>query len=501
MRSTAAGESDTAGASFASDGVAPVTCVGTLPVRAWRQRLVNLTMVFSDAVLALFIWGVVCLVEIFWAPGYLSGIGVASIAPITLVWVGLRATQGLYPGYGLNEAEELRRQTYALLATLAFAAVFILAFQIGDTISRLMVGFVFLGFLLLSPLVRHFVKWRMMKHGVWGKPVIIVGTGEPGTRVEELLKKEWTLGYKPVAVFGGQSTGRLAAVEEGEKGMPHGAVLGEAVSFGRKQRVDTVFLTVPHVPWEYLANLASAHFRSVVIIPDPAGVTSPVVVAPGFAGTLGAENRLRLPDPAVQRAKRALDLALTVCGGLFVLPFFLVLSGLVWVESRGGPVFYNAPRMGRDGRLFACVKFRTMVPDAEDVLRRMLEEDPEAREEYRKYHKLRDDPRVTNVGRFLRKTSLDELPQLWNVLRGEMSLVGPRPYLPRESAELGMVQGEILRVHPGITGLWQVGGRNGISFEERVRTDAHYVRNWSMWLDLVLLVRTVRCVLGGRGAC
>ena len=156
--------------------------------------------------------------------------------------------------------------------------------------------------------------------------------------------------------------------------------------------------------------------------------------------------------------------------------------------------------LGRDGKLFSCLKFRTMVPDAEAALQRLLAEDPQAREEYAKYHKLREDPRVTRVGRFLRKTSLDELPQLWNVLRGEMSLVGPRPYLPRESEDIGVTQSDILRVYPGITGPWQVNGRNHASFDERVRMDAHYVRDWSVWLDIVLLARTVRTLVSDRGA-
>jgi lipopolysaccharide/colanic/teichoic acid biosynthesis glycosyltransferase len=141
-----------------------------------------------------------------------------------------------------------------------------------------------------------------------------------------------------------------------------------------------------------------------------------------------------------------------------------------------------------------------MVPDAESLLHELLAENEEAREEYLKYHKLRHDPRVTRVGRFLRKTSLDELPQLWNVLRGEMSLVGPRPYLPRESADIGVTQDEILRVTPGITGPWQVAGRNRSAFEERVEMDVSYVSDWSVWLDLVLLVRTSACVLFSRGA-
>jgi undecaprenyl-phosphate galactose phosphotransferase len=141
-----------------------------------------------------------------------------------------------------------------------------------------------------------------------------------------------------------------------------------------------------------------------------------------------------------------------------------------------------------------------MVPDAETLLQRMLAEDEELREQYLTYHKLRYDPRVTRIGRFLRKTSLDELPQLWNVLRGEMSLVGPRPYLPRESDDIGTVYDEILRVTPGMTGPWQVSGRNHASFSERVRMDDYYVRDWSMWLDFILLARTLMGLVFGRNA-
>jgi Undecaprenyl-phosphate galactose phosphotransferase WbaP len=280
-------------------------------------------------------------------------------------------------------------------------------------------------------------------------------------------------------------------------------VLDGAVSLKCKHGVDTLFLVMPHLSREYLTNLAnfaSIHFQNVVIIPDLAGVTSSAAVARDFGGTLGVEIRHSLLNPTVRRVKRTLDLMATVFLGLLILPLLLLLSGLILLESRGGPVFYRAPRMGRNGRMFPCIKFRTMVPDAETALQRMLEENPEACEEYRKYHKLRDDPRITKVGRFLRRTSFDELPQLWNVLRGEMSLVGPRPYLPRESAEIGATQSEILRVYPGITGPWQISGRNHTSFEERVEIDAYYVRNWSIWLDLVILGRTAKALVVDRKA-
>jgi Undecaprenyl-phosphate galactose phosphotransferase WbaP len=246
-------------------------------------------------------------------------------------------------------------------------------------------------------------------------------------------------------------------------------------------------------------KLASYSFRHVVVIPNLDGITNSGVVARDFAGTFGLEIKYNLLDPWAQRFKRASDVAATVVGGVLIFPLILVLSLLVWAESRG-PVFYTDLRMGRDGKLFPCVKFRTMVTDAETVLQRILAEDDEMREEYLKYHKLRNDPRTTSVGRFLRKTSLDELPQLWNVLRGDMSLVGPRPYLPRESEDIGAAHDEIRRVTPGITGPWQVSGRNHTSFGERVRMDAYYVRDWSVWLDLVLLARTLGCLLLRRDA-
>jgi lipopolysaccharide/colanic/teichoic acid biosynthesis glycosyltransferase len=188
-----------------------------------------------------------------------------------------------------------------------------------------------------------------------------------------------------------------------------------------------------------------------------------------------------------------------VVGGALVLPLLLGIALLVWAES-GRPIFYTDWRMGKGGVPFPCIKFRTMVPGAEAVLEFMLAEDSCLREEYVKYHKLRLDPRVTRVGGFLRRTSLDELPQLWNVLRGEMSLVGPRPYLPRESGDIGDARDEILRVPPGVTGPWQVFRRNQAFFTDRVEMDIYYVRDWSVWLDLVLLARTVRALVVDREA-
>jgi Undecaprenyl-phosphate galactose phosphotransferase WbaP len=462
------------------------------------RLLVPVVLVSWDILLALTLWQAAFVLRSLWGHGPLSVFALASVVPNVVVWVGLRAALGLYPGYGLGQVEELRRQTFALFATTTITMVFAFASQVSDSLSRVLLFAWTLGLLLLAPVTRYFIKRAMMRVGLWGKPVVVLGAREAGAHLLRVLRRDWQLGFKPVAVF----DNRVAPAGGTLEGVPYGGTLTDAVALARVHEIDTAIFAMPHTQREHLAKfveLTRPTFRQIVVIPDLAGITNSAVVARDLCGTFGVEVKHNLLDPWAQRSKRVLDIMVTVLGGFLILPLILILCLLVWIESRG-PIFYADKRMGRDGTPFSCVKFRTMVPDAESLLQRMLADDDEIREEYFKYHKLRDDPRVTYIGRFLRKTSLDELPQLWNVLRGEMSLVGPRPYLPRESADIGATQREILRVAPGITGPWQVAGRNHTSFGERVRMDACYVRDWSIWLDLVLLARTVRCLLLSRDA-
>jgi len=180
-------------------------------------------------------------------------------------------------------------------------------------------------------------------------------------------------------------------------------------------------------------------------------------------------------------------------------PALLAITLLVW-QAGGSPIFFGHWRVGRDGRLFRCLKFRTMRVDAEQALARLLATDPAARAEWQRDQKLAHDPRITPIGRILRKTSLDELPQLLNVLRGDMCFVGPRPVTPAELMRYGAVRWHYVSVTPGITGLWQVSGRNRTTYDERVALDKHYVETRSLWGDLRILARTVRVVLTGHGA-
>jgi len=196
--------------------------------------------------------------------------------------------------------------------------------------------------------------------------------------------------------------------------------------------------------------------------------------------------------------KRCVDVLGAIVLGLVFLP--LMLGIVLLLRYEGGPVIYRHRRVGRDGRTFECFKFRTMVRDADRKLRELLEQCPELRAEWLRDHKLRNDPRITALGRFLRRTSLDELPQLWNVIRGEMSLVGPRPVVREELLRYGRCCWVYLSARPGITGLWQVTGRNDTDYRRRVVLDVYYVRKQNLLLDFYILLKTTRVVLGGGGA-
>lgn len=197
--------------------------------------------------------------------------------------------------------------------------------------------------------------------------------------------------------------------------------------------------------------------------------------------------------------KRWFDIFFSVLVFPFALPFGLLAAAFIRLDSRG-PILVKVRRLGKNGSTFLKYKFRTMVPDAEDVLRKLLESDPELREEYHRTYKIKNDPRITRFGRWLRFTSLDELPQIINVINGEMSWVGPRDILDTELVKYGEFGPRFLTVQPGITGLWQVSGRSNLSYSERVNLDMHYIENLSFLLDLKIIGRTIPVVLFGGGA-
>ena len=198
-------------------------------------------------------------------------------------------------------------------------------------------------------------------------------------------------------------------------------------------------------------------------------------------------------------AKRSLDVFGVICGLPIVVPIVLYARHRIKKDSPG-KVLFDGERLGVNGEHFKCYKMRSMYTNGDKILAEFYARNPEKKLEYETYHKLDDDPRITPFGAFIRKTSIDELPQLWNVFVGEMSLVGPRPYLPSELKDMGEAAQTILQVKPGITGFWQVNGRSGVDFENRLLMDCWYVKNRSLWMDVKLLWQTVGVVLMRKGA-
>jgi exopolysaccharide biosynthesis polyprenyl glycosylphosphotransferase len=291
--------------------------------------------------------------------------------------------------------------------------------------------------------------------------------------------------------------GKFAEVE----GVPLVGDLSLAPVLADRLKIPYAVLAMPGVDSTKLLQIVErvgGKFSHLLVIPDLFGFATLGVPAKNLGGILGVEVRQQLLLPGPRLAKRIMDVALTGVGVLFVAPFLALIALLIKLDSKG-PIFYTQNRLGRDGEFFKAYKFRTMHGDGEARLKAILDADPALRAEYEIYHKLRKDPRVTRIGRILRKFSLDEFPQLLNVILGDMSLVGPRPYIERELTEMSGQEKIILRAPPGMTGMWQVSDRNATSFAQRCQIDVYYVRNWSPWLDIHILAKTFGVVIKGSG--
>jgi Undecaprenyl-phosphate galactose phosphotransferase WbaP len=218
-----------------------------------------------------------------------------------------------------------------------------------------------------------------------------------------------------------------------------------------------------------------------------------------FGGILGIDTSNKLKMEWNLGIKRFLDIVLVITGGILILPFLLIIALIIKLNSHG-PVLYKHKRLGKDGKHFFIYKFRTMTADAEQQLQKIIETDVSLNEEWKKNHKLQNDPRITSFGKILRRTSLDEFPHLINILKGEMSLVGPRPVVEEEVVKYGEDYNRVFSNKPGLTGLWQVSGRSDTDYHDRIAFDTYYLQNWSLWLDIWILYETFGVVIFGKGA-
>jgi Undecaprenyl-phosphate galactose phosphotransferase WbaP len=345
---------------------------------------------------------------------------------------------------------------------------------------------------------RFVTRWILQKLGLWIRPTIIIGHGENATEAAIALQSEPRMGF--------QVAGYVDVDAEVIELKLNGRVLqnlNQLEALADQPGIQWV-IALEHSQSEqrehWLRTLTQWGASDISVIPAMRGV--PLYgtdIAHFFShevALLRVRNNLRR-WPA-RLTKRLFDLVSASALLVLLSPILLLIS--VALKLEGGNVFFAHQRIGKNGRKFGCYKFRSMVPNAEQLLTQLLAKNPEMQAEWQREHKLKDDPRVSKLGDFLRRTSLDELPQLLNVLKSEMSLVGPRPIVQEELQRYGSEKSYYLMVRPGMTGLWQVSGRNDVDYETRVYLDAWYVKNWSLWYDLAILFKTIKVVFSRNGA-
>lgn len=398
--------------------------------------------------------------------------------PIGLAFVALNAMFRLYqgrltsPAAPLSPVEELRRLTLSsILVHLGVIAALVYAFQTTYDYSRAVIAIACVLTGIVDQPLRDLIRGLLKRFDVGQIPVEVKGEDESVNRVKVALARDAYTGFRVVAPSAdGEGKSRIV-VYCGDFG-------------GLEREIDALSKRYTHI--EFVPQRAAFPlFGSQAVSFD--GVTAIEMINQRRIWWLRAEKWL-------------LDKVLAILAFVCLSPFFVVIPVLIKLTSRG-PVFYRHDRLGKDGERIRVWKFRSMYVDADARLEKLLASDPTRRAEWESNFKLKDDPRVTPLGRFLRKTSMDEFPQLFNVFVGDMAFVGPRPIVSAEVPRYGAAYPIFSSVRPGVTGLWQASGRSDADYERRVALDVHYVLNWSPWLDLWILRKTIGAVLFMRGAC
>lgn len=417
-----------------------------------------------------------------------------ALAYATLVWPLVAGWSGLYPGYGLPAHRELAKSVQSAGAAsllIAFATLFL-----PDTIP-LPTGAMVIAALtsvILAPMFRALIKHMLRALHIWGRAIVMLGNGTAAQRTVSHLIEHPSVGLYPVAAFGDGATWA-------QERLPLTGALEHAWRYIEDNNIRHAIVTPDaalELGFDEVLRRADRQLRYVQYLPDLKGLPSSSVVATPLGTFLALEVRNQLASGTNRAVKRIIDLLVASTLLVLLAVPLLLIALLVRLDSKGHPL-HLSPRVGRYGKTFACIKFRTMHLDAQQRLEHILATDPERQTEYEQFRKLSRDPRVTRVGRVLRRLSLDEFPQLINVVLGQMSLVGPRPYLVSELDAMGPDRDLIFLARPGMTGYWQIEARNDVSFEERQAMEADYVRNWSVWWDISILLATPLAMLGPDG--
>jgi len=396
--------------------------------------------------------------------------------------------------------EETKHLLKSITLSFVFIMMAVFIFRAYTQFSRAVIILAWLFSLFLFPLFRMIVKNLLVKLNLWKKKVLILGTNGIARMVANEIKNNNTLGYE-VAGFLTDEREKIGKNFGGSK------IIGEisdCENLSKNLGVKDVIIALPDIPNKKLSKVIAQCEKSaetIRVVPGLGNLYTIGVEIENFGDVLSLSIARNLVKPWNIFIKGLFESIAAVILSILLLPFFLAICLAIKIDS-SGPVFFTQDRLGwKHKKIFKFFKFRSMYVDADKRLEKYLHENPDIQNEWDRYHKIKsNDPRVTRVGKFIRKYSLDELPQLINFFKRDMSLVGPRPYMPREINKIGNRMEILSRVKPGITGLWQVRGRNILSFRDRLLLDEYYIRNWSLWLDMVILWKTIKVLITREGA-
>ena len=475
------------------------------PAKPWLAMADFTALAISFGVAMLLLWvfrydRISASFELWWAwEGQQQGLAFLGLALITVINFWWRGHYSLRLPFWDELLEILRA---LLLAALLNGMLVLLG---KFTVSRFLWPVSWGIALVLLPYFRGVMRDFLLKKRIWQLPTVIIGAGLNAIEAYRAMHSERQLGFEVQAFLSVDQDAPDELLINDDVlpvvRLPREELLAWLAMNGRPH----VVIAVNEDELRQLENQIeqlSLRYKDIHIIPPIAGLPLFGVVPHHFFShevlLLRVRNNL-LVKPLIW-LKRAFDLFGAMCGLLVLSP---LLTYVMWrIKQEGGPgaIFFGHVRVGMNGVPFKCWKFRTMVHNSQEVLEHLLATDPQARAEWDTDFKLKNDPRITKIGAFLRKTSLDEIPQLWNVICGEMSLVGPRPIIDAEIERYGDKVDFYLEARPGLTGLWQVSGRNDTSYAERVALDAWYVKNWNLWYDIAIVCKTIKTVVSGRGA-
>lgn len=489
---------------------------------AGRVRVIALAI--ADSICIFGMWFVVVLSywklgAILLSMGVRTGIGGYQLVdylqfwPIGLAFVCMNALLGtyhgnwMYPAAPQSQVEEMRCLFLSSFFTHVGIIAFLgLAFQTTQGFSRVVIALSGILTAFAAQSFRNWMRFFLARLDVAQIPVLLAGGGTVGRGVVETFTRNPYMGFRIMGYFEGTvRLGRKKRRQEWEDkvmstlGIPYLGSLRDIVPEAKKRDIKILLACQDERLFRRQMEEFAGWFTYIEYLPTARAFPVFGARAVSFDGIGGLEMMNQGRMKAKRFQKRVLDTFLAALAFIGLSPFFVLLPLLIKLTSRG-PVFYRQERLGRKGRPIRVWKFRSMYADADVRLTALLASNPKAAEEWKKNYKLVKDPRVTPLGRFLRRTSLDELPQLFNVLSGKMALIGPRPIVQDEIAYYGDAYSVFSSVRPGVTGLWQVSGRSDTDYARRVALDTYYVLNWSPWMDIWILVRTVYAVLFMRGA-